>query len=157
MVHLAFFNPDDFPGINYVLNEDQLRFTASVEQALENIKARNGKEAFPIIILEDENPAGFFVLDFGKDKLDMTDNEHAVLIRSLSVNPDMQGRGIGKEAMMKVDDFIRKHFENCNEVVLAVNEKNKSAYHLYTRTGYSYDGKTRAGRSGIQYLMYKKL
>jgi N-acetylglutamate synthase-like GNAT family acetyltransferase len=37
------------------------------------------------------------VLDFGKDKFELTDNESSVLVRSLSVNPQMQGRGIGKQ------------------------------------------------------------
>jgi hypothetical protein len=43
------------------------------------------------------------------------------------------------------------------KLVLAVNQKNESAYHIYLKAGYIYDGKTRIGRSGPQYLMYKKL
>ncbi|ROI04412.1 MULTISPECIES: GNAT family N-acetyltransferase [unclassified Chryseobacterium] len=157
MVRLKFFNPDDLFGLNYVLDDNQQLFTASVEKALENIKERKGKNAFPVTILKDENPVGFFVLDFGEDKLEMTDNENAVLIRSLSVNPNMQGKGIGKAAMIKVDDFVKENFRHCNEIVLAVNQKNESAYHIYIQAGYSYDGKTRIGRSGPQYLMHKKL
>lgn len=134
-----------------------MRFTATAQQALQNISERDGSDAFPITIFEDDIPAGFFVLDFGKDKLDLTDNQDSVLIRSLSVNPQMQGRGIGKRAMMKVDEFVREHFKNCNELVLAVNQKNDSAYHIYLQAGYIYDGKTRIGRSGPQYLMHKKL
>lgn len=69
----------------------------------------------------------------------------------------MQGRGIGKIAMMLIDDFVRKNFKQCDEIVLAVNQKNDSAYHIYLKAGYIFDGKTRIGRSGPQYLMYKKL
>ncbi len=134
-----------------------MRFTATAQQALKNISERDDSDAFPITIFENDIPAGFFVLDFGKDKLELTDNQNSVLIRSLSVNPQMQGRGIGKSAMMKVDEFVKEHFKNCNELVLAVNQKNDSAYHIYLEAGYIYDGKTRIGRSGPQYLMHKKL
>ncbi|WP_412850419.1 GNAT family N-acetyltransferase [Chryseobacterium sp. PMSZPI] len=157
MVNLEFFNPEDLSELNYALDENQLRFTAAVEQALHNIRDRKDHDAFPVTILEDERPVGFFVLDFGEDKLDLTDNNRSVLIRSLSINPETQGKGIGKTAMIKVDDFVRENFKDCDEIVLAVNQKNESAYHIYLKAGYFYEGKTRIGRSGPQYLMYKKL
>jgi GNAT superfamily N-acetyltransferase len=110
-----------------------------------------------VTIFYNDQPAGFFVLDFGKDKFELTDNENSALLRSLSVNPQMQGKGIGKAAMLKADDFAKDRFKSCDEIVLAVNQKNDSAYHIYLKAGYIYDGKTRIGRSGPQYLMYKKL
>lgn len=158
MIRLEFFKPEEhLSGVSYRLDENQLRFTASANQALQSIEEREDDNAFPITILENNVPAGFFVLDFGKDKFELTDNENSVLVRSLSVNPEMQGRGVGKEAMMLVGDFVRENFKHCNEIVLAVNQKNDSAYHIYLKAGYVYDGKTRIGRSGPQYLMYKKL
>ena len=157
MITLEFFQEDDLSKVNYALDEDQLRFTSTAEQAIQRIKERNDHQSFAVTIMDNDLPAGFFVLDFGDDKLDLTDNEHSVLLRSLSVNPELQGKGIGKEAMQKVDDFVRENFSHCNEIVLAVNQKNESAYHIYLKAGYSYDGKTRIGRSGPQYLMYKKL
>lgn len=158
MVSLEFFKSDEhLSGVSYSLDENQLRFTASPNQALENIEKRDDHDAYPITILENFVPVGFFVLDFGKDKFELTDNENSVLVRSLSVNPDVQGKGIGKAAMIQVDDFVRKNFKHCDEIVLAVNQKNDSAYHIYLKAGYIYDGKTRIGRSGPQYLMYKKL
>lgn len=158
MIRLEFFKPEEhLSGVSYILDENQLRFTASANQALQSIKERDDNDAFPITILENNVPVGFFVLDFGDDKFGLTDNEDSVLIRSLSVNPDLQGKGIGKSAMMLVDDFVKKKFKHCNEIVLAVNQKNASAYHMYLKAGYIYDGKNRMGRSGPQYLMYKNI
>lgn len=157
MIHLKFFTSEDLPGVSYALDENQLRFTASAEQALQSIEAREDDDAFPVTIFDEGKPVGFFVLDFGKDKLELTDNISSALIRSLSVNPQMQGKGIGKTAMLKLDDFVRENFKDCDELVLAVNQQNESAYHIYLQAGYIYDGKTRIGRSGPQYLMYKKL
>ncbi|HCN48733.1 MAG TPA: N-acetyltransferase [Chryseobacterium sp.] len=157
MIYLKFFTLEDLPGVSYTLDENQLRFTASAEQALQSIEAREDDNAFPVTIFDEGKPVGFFVLDFGKDKLELTDNASSALIRSLSVNPQMQGRGIGKTAMLKLDGFVRENFKDCDELVLAVNQQNESAYHIYLKAGYIYDGKARIGRSGPQYLMYKKL
>ncbi|WP_223606885.1 N-acetyltransferase [Chryseobacterium sp. OSA05B] len=157
MVSLAFFKQEDFSGLNYALDETQQQYTATVEDALKRISERNDSEAFAITVFEDDQPSGFFVLDFGEDKLELTDNKKSVLIRSLSINPGLQGKGIGKKAMEIVGEFVKKNFQDCNEIVLAVNQKNIPAYHVYLKTGYLYDGKTRMGRSGPQYLMYKKL
>lgn len=157
MVGLAFFKAEDLAGVSYILDETQLRFTASAVQALHNIDEREDSDAFPVTIFENDIPVGFFVLDFGQDKFELTDNENSVLLRSLSVNPQMQGKGIGKKAMLKADGFVKENFKNCTEIVLAVNQKNTSAYHIYLEAGYINDGKTRIGRSGPQYLMYKKL
>jgi len=157
MVHLKFYEQKDFPGVNYTLDENQLQYTATAEQALQRIEEREDTLAFPITILKDEDPCGFFVLDFGDDKLELTDNKDAMLLRSFSINPELQGKGIGKQVMIQLDEFVRENFKDCDEIVLAVNQNNASAYHLYIRTGYRDEGKIRIGRSGPQHILYKKL
>lgn len=157
MIHLEFFKPEDLSELSYALYETQMRFTATAQQALQSISERDDDDAFPVTIFENDIPVGFFVLDFGKDKFELTDDETSVLLRSLSVNPQMQGKGIGKMAMLEAGDFVKNQFGDCNEIVLAVNQQNNSAYHIYLKAGYIFDGKTRIGRSGPQYLMYKKL
>lgn len=157
MNSLHFFKPEDISGLQYTLDETQSLFTATAEQALERIKERDDDLAHPITIFYDEKPAGFFVLDFGEDKFDLTDNKNSVLLRSFSINPQLQGKGIGKSAMLKLDDFVKEHFRACDEIVLAVNQKNISAYQLYLKAEYVFEGKTRIGRSGPQFLMHKTL
>lgn len=157
MVSLEFFKQEDFSELHYVLDENQLQYTSTAKQALQRIEDRNDSNGFAITVFDDAKPCGFFVLDFGEDKFELTDNKKSVLLRSLSINPNVQGKGIGKAAMQTVDDFVKQNFPDCNEIVLAVNQKNRAAYHIYLKTGYLYDGKSRMGRSGPQYLMYKKL
>lgn len=160
MINLKFYRQEDLSDLDYALDEAQAQFTATTKQALEKIEERNQKDdffAYPVSIVSDEQAVGFFVLDFGNDKYELTDNENSVLLRSLSVNPEFQGRGIGKRAMMEIDDFIKEHFKDCNEIVLAVNEKNTSAFQMYVKAGYSFEGKIREGRNGPQFIMFKKL
>ncbi|MCJ8153712.1 GNAT family N-acetyltransferase [Chryseobacterium sp. SSA4.19] len=157
MVSLKFFEEKDFPGVNYTLDETQMGYTSTAEFALKRIFERNTGLEFPVSIFYDEKPSGFFTLDFGADRFDLTDNPNSVLLRSLSVNPGLQEKGIGKSAMLQIDGLIRGNFKSCNEIVLAVNQNNISAYELYLTVGYQYEGKTKIGRNGPQYIMYKKI
>lgn len=160
MTKLQPYLPENFESLNYDLDELQMQFTALVSLALERIEEKKLNGDFlakPITILYDGNPAGFFVLDFGNDKLELTEKKSSVLVRSLSINPNFQGKGIGKEAMQLIPEFLAEHYPETDEIVLAVNERNTSAYQLYLKAGYVFDGKTRIGRSGPQFLMSKKL
>lgn len=160
MTELKFYQSEDLSELAYILDDIQSQYTATAKQSLEKIEERNQRGdffAYPVTIFYQEKIAGFFVLDFGEDKFDLTENADSVLLRSLSINPDFQGKGIGKSAMTEADHFIREHFTDCNEIVLAVNEKNIHAFKLYNETGYEFEGKTREGRSGTQFLMFKKL
>lgn len=160
MVDLQFFEPKDLPELNYELDEIQAQFSALPKQALERIEARNQNDdffAYPITIFYDEKVVGFCVLDFGDDKLALTDNADSVLLRSLSINPEFQGNGIGKSVMIVLDHFINEHFKDCNEIVLSVNERNDLAFQIYLKTGYIFEGKKIEGRSGPQFVMFKNL
>lgn len=87
----------------------------------------------------------------------MTDNPDSVLLRALSVNPEFQGKGIGQSMMAILDDFIKEHDKDCNEIVLSVNETNNLAFQIYLKTGYVFNGKRINGRSGPQLVMSKVL
>ena len=44
MIQLKFFEQKDFPGVNYMLDEDQMKYTATAEQALKKDR-RTGRYA----------------------------------------------------------------------------------------------------------------
>jgi len=158
MISLAFYKSEDFEDLtSYALDALQSQFTALPKATLEMIKQKNSGDKFPVTIFLDGKAVGFFVLDFGADKLDLTENSNAVLLRSLSVNPQYQGRGIGKNAMLLVSDFVKAHFPDCNEVVLAVNFDNKNAYKLYLQCGFRDNGKSREVSRGFQHLLSKSI
>ncbi|MBB4807894.1 RimJ/RimL family protein N-acetyltransferase [Chryseobacterium defluvii] len=159
MTSLRLYRPEDLPSLSYTLDEVQSSFTALSQFALEKIYERSDGLAFPITILYENVPAGFFVLDFGDDKLELTDNSKSALVRSLSVNPHFQGKGIGTEAMRQIPGFLKAYFPDrqTEEVVLAVNFKNTSAYRLYLKAGYQDHGKTRVWKDSFQHLLSMKL
>lgn len=139
----------------YTLSAEQMKFTALPEQTLQRIKERADGMKHPITILYQQFPIGFFVLDESHDKLEYTDNPNALLFRSLSLNPNYQGKGLGKQAILSVDTYARIHFPNANEIVLGVNFKNKNTYQLYLKCGYVDEGKTNEGFQGKQHILRK--
>lgn len=158
MIRLCFYKPEDFKDLtSYALDEQQSQFTAMPELTLEVIKEKNTGGKFPVTIFYQRKAVGFFVLDFGPDKFELTENENSTLVRSLSINPAYQGKGIGKQSMNLLSDFIKAEFPDCNEVVLAVNFNNKNAYGLYLKCGFEDHGKSREMSKGFQHLLNKKI
>lgn len=158
MIIIEAYKPEHRTPLNYILDEEQMQYTALAATALEKIGERNRNNDFhakPITILDSGIPVGFFVLDFGTDKLELSQNQNSVLIRSLSVNPSQQGIGVAKNAMSKIPEFLKLYYPETNEMVLAVDEINTKAFSLYQKLGFVYEGKTRNGRSGLQKILFQ--
>ncbi len=158
MIRLNKYNPTDFDVLNgYLLDNIQAQFTADIDYCINERKDLNDSDKIIVVITFEGMPVGFFVLDSGADKFTLTDNPNAVVIRSLSVNPKYQGKGIGKQAMTLVPDFLREYLPNINEIVLSVNCKNQTAYQVYKKAGYTDTGRKIDGPIGQQYVLNQKL
>ncbi|SES36842.1 GNAT family N-acetyltransferase [Psychrobacillus sp. OK032] len=140
---------------DYPLSEEHLTYTA---HPLELLERRVRMSTYtPVVILENEQVAGFFVLDTGDDKFHYTDQPDSILLRGYSIHPAYQGRGIAKSSMALIPSYIKEHFPQVNQVVLGVNEANKAAQSLYIKAGFIDEGKRFTGRSGVQIAMCLKL
>lgn len=82
-----------------------------------------------------------------------TEGDFCVLHR-LCVNPEMQGRGLARQAMARMEQNARD--QGFDSVRLDVFSQNLHAQRLYERLGYRRTGEVRF-RKGIFYLMEKKL
>ncbi|WP_103864253.1 GNAT family N-acetyltransferase [Aquimarina sp. I32.4] len=157
-VELKEYTPLFFEALNsYRLDKKQSDFTASLEYCLYERKDLENPEKTLVVIVFEELPVGFFVFDQGNDKYKLTDNPKSILIRSLSINPKYQGKGIGKYAMQLTTQFIKDQIPQINEIVLSVNFKNKNAYYTYLKSGYIDDNKVIIGIKGEQHVLTKKI
>ncbi len=144
--------------LNYNLLEGQDKFTAIPSIVFERISKRENIgdfTAIPVTIIYDNIPVGLFVLDFGNDRFVFTENKNSILLKALSINPKYQGKGIAKKAMELIPNFINEGigFSDIEEIVLAVNIKNKNAYRLYRKVGYFETGQAIIGNFGLQRIM----
>jgi ribosomal protein S18 acetylase RimI-like enzyme len=61
------------------------------------------------------------------------DDRH-VVVYDITVNPNERGRGVGRAAMLAVEDHARRH--GCNQIRLNVFGGNEHARRLYRGLGY---------------------
>lgn len=142
-------------ALAYRLNEAQAAFSASPDSWFD---IKGGKHRC-VTIFQDNEIVGFFVLDTGTNRADYSDNANAVLLRSMSVLPAYQGKGIARAALAPkvLDCFVRRHFAHVDEIILGVNHANRAAISLYQKVGFIDTGRTYMGIKGVQYIFCRRL
>jgi len=108
---------------------------------------------YPIVILSDNVPVGFFVLHSTERVKEYSSNPNAMLLTAFSIDHKQQGKGYAKKGMLALSNFIKMEFKECNEVVLVVNHKNIPAHNLYLKVGFVDHGERRMGPIGEQIVM----
>lgn len=156
MVRLGFYQSDYKSNIDtYHLKEEQLRFTALPKDALQKCEIEENR--YPIMILLNEELAGFFVLHGWEGVKEFSDNQKALLLRAYSIELSAQGKGVAKESLRSLPSFVKKHFPEANEIILAVNHQNYTAQHVYKSSGFIDHGQRAMGRSGEMFIMHLEL
>ncbi|TGA96648.1 GNAT family N-acetyltransferase [Sporolactobacillus shoreae] len=153
-VRLAFYSHSYERAIeDYVIRE--IQFTAHPREALEQCMREGERHA--VLILHGSLLVGFFVLHTWAGAKKYSENRRALLLRAFSVDSRFQGKGYGKQALALLDDFIKLHFPDVNEIVLGVNHANVRAQQLYLHHGFSDTGRRVIGTHGEQFVYHKKM
>jgi RimJ/RimL family protein N-acetyltransferase len=153
IVSLAFYKPEYKQMLlNYSLSEEQQRYTALPVDALQ--KCESEPDRHPIVILYGHQPAGFFVLHGWEGVKAFSDNKEAILLRAYSVNSPFQGRGIASQSIKLLSPFVKEHFRDVNEVILAVNHENTVAQSVYKKGGFKDKGIRAMGREGEMFIYH---
>ena len=148
-VKLEHFSEKYLDGLkSFELPEEQVKFTALPSKYLDVTEGQ-----YRIVIVNQNEPVGFFILHSTERVMKYSDNPNAMLLTSFSVNQTKQGNGYAKQAMYLLSDFVNSEFPNCNEIVLAVNHKNIPAQKLYSKVGYKDTGRRKIGPIGEQFIM----
>ncbi|SET50640.1 Acetyltransferase (GNAT) domain-containing protein [Salinibacillus kushneri] len=140
---------------NYHLSEEQNRYAPFPMDAL--LTCKEDSTRCPIVILYQGEPAGFFVLHGWKGVQKYSDNKEAILIRAYSINASYQGKGIATESLRILDSFVKEHFPDKSEIILAVNHQNTNAQHVYQKAGFTDKGLRTMGPKGELYIFHKPL
>lgn len=133
----------------FILPMELAKFTAFPVDILDELIDNQ----YPIVILNDKKPVGFFLLQSTDRVMEYTNNSKALLLTSLSIDHAQQGKGFAKQGMSLLSELVKLEFPEYNEIVLAVNHKNIPAQKLYEKVGFSDTGKRTTGRLG-ELLIY---
>lgn len=148
-VKLEKYKPEFLKALKeFELPTEKAQFTALPATILEKLVDNQ----YPVVILNGGAPVGFFLLQSTDRVKEFTDNSRALLLTALSIDNSQQGKGLAKEAMVLMKQFVNQEFPKYDEIILAVNHKNITAQNLYTRVGFSDTGKRKIGKIGEQFI-----
>ncbi|MGD7060308.1 GNAT family N-acetyltransferase [Bacillus altitudinis] len=148
-ITLAHFSEAYIEGLtSFNLNKEQEKFTALPSEYFEFTEGQ-----YRIVILNEKEPVGFFVLHATDRVKDYSNNPNALLLTSLSMHQKQQRKGYAKHAMSLLKPFVTSEFPTYNEIVLAVNHQNIPAQTLYTQIGFQDTGGRKIGPIGEQIIM----
>ncbi|WP_075724485.1 GNAT family N-acetyltransferase [Corynebacterium aquilae] len=146
----------DRAQLNFDLPEDQLFF---VDPPLA-YERDDRPEWTPLIVRDGAGRVvAFCVLDRGPDRLLYTDCVDSVLVRGLSVDPALQGRGVGSFFTRQLPEFVETTLMHwlARELVLGVNQQNKPALQMYLSCDFQMCLRQVTGARGPQYVLRRTL
>lgn len=126
---------------------DQETLTEDVESGDMTLGLLDGQLACAYVVNREYDP------EYELGAWEHTEGDFCVLHR-LCVNPQLQGRGLARQAMARMEKNARD--QGFDSVRLDVFSQNLHAQRLYEKLGYRRTGEVRF-RKGIFYLMEKKL
>ncbi|WP_253271180.1 GNAT family N-acetyltransferase [Sporosarcina sp. D27] len=148
-VKLEKYNPDFLKALKeFELPTEKAQYTALPTVILEKLTDNQ----YPVVILSNDDPVGFFLLQSTDRVKEFTDNPWALLLTALSIDNSKQGKGFAIEAMKLIKQFVNLELPEYDEIILAVNHKNIPAQNLYKRVGFSDTGKRKIGKIGEQFI-----
>jgi RimJ/RimL family protein N-acetyltransferase len=152
-IHLVHYEERYYQDLTrFTLKNEQVHFTALPAEVIEEAMMNPDKD--PVVILQQAVPVGFFILHKGSEYVEPAESDHKILIRALSISEQYQGKGYALDAMKQLPNWVREFHPEVDEIILAVNEANKSAYQLYVKSGFLDLGLTRMGNRGIQHILH---
>ncbi len=132
----------------FELLEEQHKFTALPKEISDLTEGQYG-----VMIMNYEEPVGFFLLHQTDRVKEYSENHKAILLTALSINQVHQRKGYARKGMIILAEFVKDVFPECDEIVLAVNHRNIPAQKLYHNVGFADTGKRKEGPKGEQYIM----
>ncbi|EPD52077.1 GNAT family N-acetyltransferase [Paenisporosarcina sp. FSL H8-0542] len=148
-VELKHFSSEYMKVLNsFVLTEEQKQFSA-----LPNKFGEVTEGQYRIVILSDNTPVGFFLLNSNDRVKKYSTNLNALLLTALSINNTEQGKGYAKQGMSLLIEFVKSEFPKCDEIVLVVDKDNIPAQKLYLKVGFEDTNERQIGRIGEEIIM----
>lgn len=148
-VELKHFSSEYLTGLNsFVLTDEQKQFSALPNKFEE---AADGQHR--IVILSDNTPVGFFLLNSNERVKKYSTNLNALLLTALSINQTAQGKGYAKKGMSFLTEFVKSEFPKCDEIILVVDKENIPAQNLYLKVGFEDTNERKIGRIGEEITM----
>jgi RimJ/RimL family protein N-acetyltransferase len=108
----------------------------------------------PYVICADDQVVGCFVFYTASSGNLYTNNEHALIFKSFSIDARHQKKGYAYETLRSLAEIAVQSFPDKNEIILTVHHTNIPAIHLYLKAGFVDKGLRYAGTHGEELIMH---
>ncbi|PSV25424.1 MULTISPECIES: GNAT family N-acetyltransferase [unclassified Photobacterium] len=152
MLVILRYTEKDQEGVKAVsLFEDQILFAATADDFLESESAT----MHLYVIKLNSQIVGFFKIDIAYSHDVDFCSENCIGLRTFVIDQKLQGKGIGKQALMVLFTYLAKNYSNYQRIYLTVNCKNTVAKRCYETAGFTFTGERYlGGLFGPQEIMY---
>lgn len=139
---------------NYDLPKEQAIYTSYPAKAIEQIES---EQEIPVLILQENEVVGFFILD-GRTKANQyTNNRNAIVFKCFSIDKRFQGKSFGEQSLKVLPIFTKNMIPNKDEIILTVHHTNIPAICLYRKCGFLDKGIRYAGEYGEELVFHYEI
>jgi diamine N-acetyltransferase len=112
--------------------DKQKNFVPSIQESLAHAYIKPWDEAFdPYLLEEDTKLIGAFYISYTPGSKDN------YWLGGFFIDKNYQGKGLGKEALIHIIDFIKVHYQPIESLSLTVEVHNHKAMKLYQSLGFT--------------------
>lgn len=129
------------------ISAQQVEYAGAVDTQLAAVQAQTSDDLVGLCVLLGEQPVGFLVLKHGAQAPAWAPVGAAV-ISGMRIDASRQGQGIGSAALMRLPDWVGRHWPAVQSLALSVDEENARGLHAYRRAGFLALGPPVQGRIG---------
>lgn len=130
------------------IGAEQIEFAGCGAKQLEAVENHTSGQLVGLAILDGQTAVGFLVLKHGST-LPPWAPVGAALISGMRIDSAQQGRGLGSAALVLLRAWIKRNWQDCDELLLTVDEENHGGRKAYQRAGFEEIGKPEPGRIGL--------
>jgi ribosomal protein S18 acetylase RimI-like enzyme len=132
------------------VTDDQLKFVGAIDEILTNVNA----QIRPHVITVDDAVVGFFLIDTVYDQSNDFAIPQSLGLRKFFIDTQHQGKGLAKQTLQLLPDYLMATYQDYTDVFLTVNCKNDKAKNLYLNSGFQDTNELYLeGPSGPQQIM----
>lgn len=150
------FDDADLQTINqYTLPDEQAIYTSVPSLIVETFQSDKCNQ--PFVICSEGHVVGWFALYTDQTGNIYTDNEKAILLKSLSIDVRHQKKGYALEALRILPALVKEQYKDKDEIILTVHDTNMAAINLYKKAGFTYENEDYDGEYGIEMIFHHRL
>lgn len=140
-----------YRNVDVEVQPDQIQFIDPVDKALSILTPSE----LAFVVQCNGKDVGFFTLRPSEnDEVEQLRGANYCTLRSFMIDAREQGKGFASKALLQLPRLIGEHMSGIVRVGLTVNCRNKAAYALYKKCGFSDLGELYLGGSaGPQHIM----